>query len=202
MGSTVSHGSASTTGGPWGSPTGLRILVPGLSQWSWRQRGRAWVFLGSYLSALVVGLFAWGTPAGPAMLAVAFVAHVASAADVVRQGAFPGFGRWVPVVSASTGLGLGYAPLLGSLWMVAWPGERAGQTGEGYLVNLWAYRRALPEPGHWVWYELPDRAERRLGRVLARSGQEVEWFEGTLRVDGRALDAPRSVVAPMDPGRT
>lgn len=179
-------------GGGSGPRTGLRILVPGLPQWAWRQRGRAAVLFGSYLSALGVGLFAWGTLAGAAMLAFAIMAHVASAADVVRQRAFPGFGRWVPVVSASTGLGLGYAPLLGSLWMVAWPGERPDVPGEGYLVNLWAYRAAVPQTGDWVWYERPDGSGFCLGRVAAWSGQEAEWFESGLRVAGVPVGWVRS----------
>lgn len=189
----ASNGPPLATGRPWGPPTGIRILVPGLPQWSWSQRGRAGVLLGSYLSAIGVGLFAWGTLAGSAMLAFAFCSHVVSAADVVRQRAFPGFGRWVPVVSASAGLGLGYAPLLGSLWMVAWPEERGDAPGVGYLVNRWAYHRAHPEPGDRVWYECPDQAGPRIGMVVARHGQEAEWFEGQIVVEGQPLVAPRSV---------
>src|SRR5438477_4641868 len=80
---------------------GLRILFPGAAQWSWRQRERAAVFFGSFATALVVGLFTWGTKTSVAILVFAFGMHVASAADAIRQGAFPGFGRWVPTVSAS-----------------------------------------------------------------------------------------------------
>lgn len=186
---------ASTVAGAWGPPAGLRILVPGLPQWSWRQRGRALVLLGAYLSALGVGLFAWGMPVSFAMLAFAFASHVASAADVVRQRAFPGFGRWVPVISASAGLGLGYAPIVGSLWMIAWPGEQADAPGKGYLVNRWAYRSAQPDAGDWVWYNPPTGARHRVARVLAREGQEAEWSEGRLRVDGRPVDLPASARA-------
>ena len=49
-------------------PAGLRILVPGYAQWSWRQRERALVFFGSFAAALLVGLFAWGTRTGAAVL--------------------------------------------------------------------------------------------------------------------------------------
>lgn len=187
--------------GTWGPPTGLRILVPGLPQWSWRQRGRAGVLFGSYVSAVSVGLFSWGTPAGLAMLAFAFLTHVVATADVVRQRAFPGFGRWVPMISASAGLGLGYAPFLGSLLMIAWPGERAEAPSEGYLINLWAYRHADPESGHWVWYRHRDESRRSVGRVLARSGQEAEWREGRLQVDGQQVEVPLAVRA-SDPAWT
>lgn len=178
-----------------GPTTGLKIVVPGLPQWSWQQRGRAGVLLGSYLAAWISGIFAWGTPAGPAMLGFAFLTHVASVADVVRQRAFPGFGRWVPFVSASTGLGMAYAPVLGALWMVAWPGELAGNGAQGYLVNLWAFRQRPPAAGDWVWVQPRESGSRLIGKVLAGGGQEAEWFEGALRVDGVSTDPPRSVLS-------
>jgi hypothetical protein len=166
-------------------PAGLRILVPGYPQWLWRQRERALVLFGSYLAAVGVGLFAWGTPAGLAILAFAFATHVISAADAIRQGAFPGFGRWVPVVSASAGLGLGcYAPALALGAVMAWPADRAGAPRERFLVNLWAYQDSSPRTGHWVWFHRPDGAGRGLGQHLAGPGQSVEWFDGHLQVDG------------------
>ena len=44
------------------SPIGLRMLVPGLLQCRWGQRQRGWVFFGSFASAFLVGLWAWGSP--------------------------------------------------------------------------------------------------------------------------------------------
>src|SRR5262245_14529831 len=76
---------------------GLRILVPGYAQWSWRQRERAAVLFGSFAMALIVATFCWGTRTGLAILAFAFGTHVVSVVDVVRQSAFPGFGRWAPL---------------------------------------------------------------------------------------------------------
>jgi hypothetical protein len=164
----------------------LKILIPGYPQWEWRQRERALVLLGSYLVALGVGLFAWGTPIGLAVLAFAYGTHVASATDVVRQQAFPGFGRWVPMVSASGGLGLGiYVPALTLATLVAWPGMGAGPAREGYLVNCRAYRGAPPRPGDWVWLRSSPWGEGRLGRIVAGPGQEVEWSGEQLRIDGR-----------------
>ena len=106
---------------------GLKVLVPGYAQWSWRQRERGLVLFGSFAAALAVGGFAWGTRTGLAVLAFAFGTHVVSVVDVIRQSAFPGFGRWVPLFSASTGLGVAmYAPALALASLVAWPAYRGG----------------------------------------------------------------------------
>ena len=168
-------------------PAGLRILVPGYPQWCWRQPERAGVLFGSFASALAVGVFAWGSRAGLAMLGLAFVAHVVSASDAIRQGAFPGFGRWVPPISAGFGLGLGcYTPALLMASVVAWPDLRDGAPGEGYLINRWAYRAAEPGPGDWVWYRTPGGGFG-LGRFVAGPGRSVEWSDDSMRVDGQRL---------------
>jgi hypothetical protein len=167
-------------------PAGLKILIPGYPQWDWLQRERALVLFGSYLIAVGVGLFAWGTPIGLVVLAFAYGTHVASATDVVRQQAFPGFGRWVPMISASGGLGLGiYVPALTVATLIAWPGMGSGLANDGYLVNCWAYRTRPPQRGDWVWLRPSPRGEERLGRVVAGPGQEVEWSGDQIRVDGR-----------------
>jgi hypothetical protein len=144
-----------------------------------------------------MSVFAWGTPAGWVVTAFAVATHVVSAADAIRQGAFPGFGRWVPFVSASAGLGLAcYAPALAVASVLAWPGERTGNPRERFLINLWAYRERGPETGHWVWFEHPDGDGRAIGRLLASEGQSVEWSGGRLRVNG-AMDewSPRATAA-------
>jgi hypothetical protein len=162
--------------GRGGPRAGWKILIPGYPQWAWNQRERALVLFGSYLVALGVGLFAWGTPLGLAVLAFAYGTHVASATDVVRQQAFPGFGRWVPMVSASGGLGLAlYLPALTAATLFAWPEMGVGLADEGYLVNCGAYRGAPPREGEWVW----------LGRIVAGPGQEVAWSGQHLSIDGR-----------------
>src|SRR5436305_4037899 len=117
---------------------GLRILIPGYPQWAWRQRERALVLFGSFAASLGAGVFAWGTRPSLVILAFAFGTHVVSAADAIRQAAFPGFGRWVPVVSASAGLGLGgYGPMLALAAVRAWPGFGGGSARDGYLINPW-----------------------------------------------------------------
>ena len=170
------------------SRAGLKILIPGYPQWSWRQRGRALVLFGSYLVALGVGLFSWGTPVGLLMLAFAYGTHVASATDIIRQEAFPGFGRWTPMFSTSGGLGLGlYGPALALASLVAWPGMGDGLARDGYLVNCRAYGMAPPEQGDWVWLRSSPWGEGRLGRIVAGPGQEVEWSDEQLWVEGDLL---------------
>lgn len=169
-------------------PAGLRVLVPGWAQWRWGQPERAAALGGTYLSAVGVGLFAWGTLVGWGMLALAVLVHVASVTDAIRQRAFPGFGRWVPVLSASAGLGLAYLPALGVLGNVAWPAGQFGIRSEGFLVNRWAYRELEPQPGHWVWFDRPAASGTAVGRLWAHAAQEVEWLDGRLRIDGQPVD--------------
>ena len=170
------------------SSAGLRILIPGYPQWSWRQRERAIALFGSFAAALVVGAFAWGTPTGVAILFFAFGAHVLSVVDVVRQSAFPGFGRWMPLASASGGLALAvYAPALAFASLVAWPVPGQGVTANGYLVNRVAYRGAEPRRGDCVWLRADHRGDPRVGLVVATSGEEVQWNGKQLRIDGKTV---------------
>lgn len=166
---------------------GLRVLVPGYAQWGWRQRERALVLFGSYAASVVVAAFAWGTPTGLAVLAFAFATHVVSAADAVRQNAFPAPGLGPTVAGVSGGLAVGvYAPVLTAATLLAWPGMRGGSDAEGFLVNCRAYRQAAPKPDDLIWYRPTPWGEPRVGRVVAGGGQEVEWSDNRLRVDGRS----------------
>jgi hypothetical protein len=198
----------------------LRILIPGCAQWSWRQRERALVLFGSFAASIAVGMFTWGTPASLLILFFAFGTHVISAADVIRQSAFPGFGRWVPVASASAGLGVGfYAPVAAAALVFAWPGFGGERASDGYLINRAAYWSSPPATGEWVWSEVPGWRGPRAVQVLAGPGQEVEWSASGLRVAGAGVPwAPPSptwrprelaftvppgqvLVAPESPGR-
>lgn len=194
------RGRAGVPAGPRAkSPAGLRILVPGYAQWTWRQRERGAVLLGSFAAALGMAIFGWGTATGLAVLAFAFGTHVVSVVDVIRQSAFPGFGRWAPVASAGGGLALGvYAPALVVATFVAWPVAQGGVQPWGCLVNCWAYRNSSPGQGDWVWLRSSPWGEPRVGRVVAKAGQEAHWSENQLRVDGQR----RWVGSPFPPGRT
>ena len=168
---------------------GWSALLPGYPQWTWREGDRGAVFFGMFSASMAVALFAWGSREGLVMLAIAFAIHVTSAADAIRQGAFPGFGRWVPTVSASLGLGLGcYGPALALASLLAWPDCPAGTGRESYAINRCAYRDDDPRPGDWIWYRSPSDEGCRLGRLVGCEGREVEWSGRRLRVDGKLLD--------------
>ena len=191
MGSGRPSASAWRGGAGPGRAVGLRALVPGLPQWGWRQPERALVLFGAFASALAMGLTAWGTWAGWLLLAFAFGAHVTSTVDVIRQAAFPGFGRLVPWASASFGLGLGcYAPALAVASVLAWPATRPG---DGYLVNRWAYRHGEPAAGEWAWVRPDGGAEALVARVVATAGRAVTWADDRLRVDGQAVPGGREL---------
>lgn len=193
---------ASAGGGDWSGRAGARgpgraglwMLVPGYPQWAWRQRERGLALFGSFLTALLAALFAWGTSVGWLVLGFAFATHVVSVADVVRQRAFPGFGRWVPLWSASAGLGVCcYGPLVALGLICAWPGGGHRLAGEGYLINRAAYWGSEPATGQSAWAQLPDAHAPQLVKVLAGPGQGVEWSESGLRVEGQGVTwTPRS----------
>ena len=180
------------TAAGWPRPAGWRVLVPGLPQWGWGQRPRGAVLFGSFVTAAAVGAFTWGTATGLGLLVFAFVGHVVSAVDAWNQAAFPPLGRWVPWLTATVWLAFAlYVPVLVAASLLAWPGVcGGGPASEGYLVNCWAYRQALPRPGDWVWFRPTARGHPRLGRILAGSGHEVEWLDNQLRVDGRPVPPP------------
>jgi len=183
------------------SRAGLKILVPGYAQWTWRQRERALVLFGSFVASLGVGVFAWGTHASLVILAFAFGTHLISAADVIRQSAFPGFGRWVPVASASAGLGLGvYAPTMALAMIFAWPGFQAEPPFDGYLINRVSYWASAPATGDLAWAALPGWRGARAVRVLAGAGKHVEWSASGLRVGGEGVPwvPPQSAALPRE----
>jgi hypothetical protein len=59
-----------------------------------------------------------------------------------------------------------------------------GLARDGYLVNCRAYGEASPEHGDWVWLRSSPWGDGRLGRIVAGPGQEVEWSDEQLYVDG------------------
>lgn len=182
------------------APAGVRVLVPGWPQWRWRQVERAMALFGTFGAALLVGLFAWGTAPGWFFVAVAILTHVVSTADAIRQGSFPGYTRWVSWWTASAGLGLVYVPALLILVNLACPVALHGADRGAVLINRWAYRGAAAiEPGQWVYHRGGGGrdAPGGLGRVRARSGEEVEWVDGRLRIGGELQEwLPRDAVTP------
>jgi len=192
---------ASGAGARVRATVGWRILVPGAAQWSWRQPERALVLFGSFAAAGVVVVLSWGTWTSALVLAFAFATHVVSALDVVRQSAFPGFGRWMPVASISGGLALGvYAPALSLAALTAWPVTVPGAPGDGYLVNCWAYRAQEPERNEWVWHRPNPWSEPKIGRVIAQAGDEVEWSRQGFRINGEKHSQGRPYRSSVPPG--
>ena len=169
-----------------GSPRlGAWVLLPGATQWASGQRERGLAWFGTFAAALATSAFLWGTATGTALLAFAFAWHVAATADVVRRSVFPAPGRWVTLIGAAGGLGIGvYLPVLTIASLAAWPGMRDGPD-DGFLVNCWAYQALRPCRDELVWYRPTPLTTPRVGRVVAAAGHRVEWSEGTLKIDGR-----------------
>jgi hypothetical protein len=144
-------------------------------------------------SMLVMAAACWGSAVSVVMYAGAFVVHLVSVVDAIYQRAFPGFARGVPVSSTALLLAVG---LYGPMWMVgssvAWPGEGEGPESASYLVNRLAFRDRGPDSGDWVCYQDVEGRPVGVGRVVARSGAEVNLEADGLRVDRRRLDwSPR-----------
>ena len=169
---------------------GLSVLIPGAPQWRWGQSERSAFLFGSFVTGLGVGLFTWGTRTGLALIGFAFLIHVISASDAIRQCSFPGFEKWVPTTSAFVGLAFVlYGPLLLAGSVIAWPVIGVGENPEGYLIDLTAYKGAIPDSGDMVWLGAHGGERRgRMAEVIARAGQNVEWTGRRLRVDGRRVD--------------
>jgi hypothetical protein len=85
-----------------------------------------------------------------------------------------------------------YLPFLAGLTVVAWPGFEPANAEQGFLVNRFAYRAAVPSEGQWVWMHSAKSGEPRAAQVVAVSGQEVEWTGRAWKVDGkpRLLHSP------------
>ena len=176
------------------------LLIPGLTQLTWRQRERGAVYLVSFLASLGTSLFCWGSLFGWFFLIYCFLTHMAAALDVVRQRAFPVFPRKVALAAAILGMGLTvYVPIGALLRFCAFSTFSEGATGIGYLVNSLAYQRRDPALGHFIWMQLSPAANPRAGQVVAVAGQEVEWTGRRWRVDGQDLHSTCPGALPFFP---
>jgi hypothetical protein len=183
---------------PFESPARLRLLVPGWPQFSWGQHARGWVLLGSFAVSLTAAILAWGTWLALCLFAFAFLTHVTSTTDAIRQGSFPVYSSKtaVPIIAGVLAI-VFYLPALLMLIATAWPGSSPDRTHSVFLVNCWAYRGAEPCRGHWVWLRLPTLGGVHAGRVVGVAGQEVEWTGQTWLIDGESasLVSPRRITA-------
>jgi hypothetical protein len=170
---------------PFDCPARFKLLVPGWPQLSWNQRERATVLMGSFLTALVAGVWAWGTWVGWGFFAFGFLCQVSSATDAMRQSSFPAYSSRTSLLLVAGSLGfLLYAPVTLVLSTLAWPGFSEQETGTGYAVNLWAYHHARPRAGEWIWTRLQSRGKPHAAQIVATGGQEVEWTGRNWRIDG------------------
>ncbi len=170
---------------PFDSPAGFKLLVPGWPQLLWDQRERGMVLMGSFVLALLVGVWTWGTCLSWAFFAFAFVSHVTSTTDALRQSSFPAYSSRTSLILVSASLGLFvYLPATLILSTLAWPCFSEPETGTGYAVNRWAYRHAAPRRGDWIWAPLNFHATPHPAQIVATGGQEVEWTGRSWRIDG------------------
>jgi hypothetical protein len=170
---------------PFDSPPGFRLLVPGWPQLYWKQNPRAAVFMGSFVTAILVGVWTWGTWVGWGFFVFGFLGHVMSATDALGQSSFPNYSRRAAVLVVSASLCcLLYAPAVLVVSTLAWPGFSGQETGTGYAVNRWAYRSASPRVGDWIWTRLHARGKPHAAQIVATGGQEVEWTGRNWRIDG------------------
>src|SRR5271157_4247779 len=182
---------------PFSVRLGWRVLVPGLTQMTWRQRERGMVYLVSFLTSLGTSLFCWGSLLGWCFLAFCFLTHLAAALDVVRQRAFPVYPRSVALAAAILGMGLTvYLPIGALLRFCAFSTCSDGASGVGYLVNRVAYQEREPSPGHCIWMWLSPESNLRAGQVVAVAGQEIEWTGRRWRVDGKDLQSKLPAALP------
>ena len=171
---------------PFDSPAGMRLIVPGWPQFYWGQRERGWVLFGSFV-VVRAGLLTWGTWVAWSFFAFAFLTHITSMTDSIRQGSFPVYPRrTVPLLITSALAVSCYLPLLSALFFTACPEFSPDRTGDVYLVNCLAYRSDRPRCGHWVWLRRPSAGHcSHPARVVAVAGQEVEWNGHHWLIDGK-----------------
>ncbi len=163
---------------------GLRVFVPGWSQWALGERSRARVLGGTFVVSLAVGLFAWGSIPGLLILLFAILTHITSVAQATHVSAFPGFGIGARWFASSFGIGLvGYGPLLVAASHFAMPVQ---EEGIGYLVNRCAFESNKPSAGDLVWVETSQKNQRSrtIAVVIATEGDWVEYRQQLIRVNG------------------
>ena len=171
--------------GPKASSSALRWLVPGWPQWERGHREQAIHLAGMYASSIILGTLSWGTKLGLLAVLCAFSVHLISMTDAIRQAIYPGFSWFVPLSSSSASLGLLlYVPAILGASIFAWPGA-TGSHGRVYLVDRGPSAAYSPERGEFIWIGSKRRLDSPpLAKVLALSGQVVEWSRGRLSVNG------------------
>jgi signal peptidase I len=185
-----------------------RLIVPG---WAHIRSGlviRGRLFLGVYLTLLLLGLAQWGTGFGSFLLGLAFSVHASSMVDIlIRQGTvrFPRMMATAALVSLVLAV-LIYAPAGWLLMHVAEPIEYAANAAmferfDVVLVNRWAYALTAPRRGDVVRfsplntsriaasYQVPGirvafEENEVIDRLIGLPGDRVVWDATKLSING------------------
>jgi hypothetical protein len=185
----------------------LRMLIPGLPQFSMGRTWTARLLITVYAACLVVGLIRLGTPQGAILLGMAFSVHSTGMCHFVRS-AYPGDTLQMQIGrSMLTSLLLAafvYAPAWGLVSSVASPytvttAMQPLERNDVILVNSWSQAK----PGRIVLYDIPlyehDRyaiySGQRVDRILGGAGDQISWREGSLFVNG--MPAPWQPLSPV-----
>lgn len=186
----------------------FRFVVPGWAQLTTGQTLRGRLFLTVFSSLVVGALFFYASALGNLCVGLTFSVHVSSIIDAlggrggVRQ-------RITQALLAMFVIGLMvYAPVGWLAGRVASPHQLNQDMGGFYRGDVllsnawdrpepgqlviwwmaWQIGQDHPNEGHQGWHwRYVQRAGERLARVIAGSGQCVEWDGHELRVDGRVL---------------
>ena len=177
-------------GRPFESPVGLRMLLPGLLQFRWGQRQRGWVLVGSFASALAVGLWTWGSSLSLGLSSPWRSSRISRRsrtcfAKVRSRSIRPK--RATFLVSSALAI-VFYFPTFVVLSEVAWPGFEPANTGSGLPRQpLGLSGASKPHQGQWIWMKLPP-----LGRVRGRPGCRGFRPRGGMDRDraGRSMERP------------
>jgi hypothetical protein len=183
-----------------------RMIVPGWPQIHCGQVTRGRVFLYAYLAALIPGMLFTGTLFGSLLLGLAISVHASSVLDVVMSATSDLATRILYSLVCFLALAaMIYWPVHWLVGQVAVPQRITVsapplEVGDVLWYNPSAYRWSPPQVGDVVLYVIPQmrlqgRARggnamyqiqgARIDRVVAGPGQELEWTQEGLVVDGR-----------------
>jgi signal peptidase I len=190
-----------------------RMIVPGWAQLHQGQRALGLLFLCGWLAFLFLTLLFYGSVPGSIFLGLAFSVHVSACVTLLHRGGVDSHGFWVNSAIVFFGL------LLLVYLPVGWVGSRVVSpvlidddfapftSGDVILYSRAAYWWRDPRPGDVVVYhQSPVRYQtlrhmnvviregERLDRILAVQGDNVEWKEGKLTVNGEP-----SALLPLNP---
>ena len=177
----------------------LSLLVGGLSQWR-RGEPRGWIWFTAWLLLLTLSILWAGTPTGSFMLGLLFGLHVASIIGLFFRQFEEFFVRIQATMVVLFFTGLLYYSILSVIGIFVVPIRFGMNTDELQAGDVIWYRPgAATRPGSIVVYDLPGgqipgrrgnaavlvRLQgMRVNRLVATSGQRVEWKQKQLFVDG------------------